>query len=290
MPAFAAFLLYLTGCAPPVGGPAVTHSDLDVLRRRPPEFTVFLVEATAICLEQGGLDGSVFRAFHEENAVRHASSYLNDPVSYSGLLPPLTPEAAAMSGYRTVLRPHPPADSEAPELPAGYSAALLDDSELIQIDVPGFGVIGAPTHGCVASSAELLFGSFADWLLADQFVVSGIRQYSGDALETSEVRTVAEAYAACMSESGYDVQNPAQAAQAARDRWVPAGTESDMPAEDEIEMAVADAECQAAHPVLRVAEEQTIELASEWIADNTPAILEAASAQRRALDLVRAGE
>lgn len=207
---------------------------------------------------------------------------VDDPVYYSGLLPPLTPETAVISGYRTVLRPHPRANVEVLALPEGYSDALLDeDSPMVQLEVPGFGIIAAPSGGCVASSVELVFGS-----VADQLVVPGIRQYSDEALESSEVRTVAEAYAACMRDSGYDVENPAQAAQVARDKWVPSGTEAESPGWNEIEMAVVDAECQVAHPVLRVAEEQTIDLASEWISDNSTAILTAAAVQRRALALV----
>jgi hypothetical protein len=218
-----------------------------------------------------------------------ASAYLGDPVYFSGLLPPLTPEAAATSGYRTVLRPHPPADFVVPELPDAYSVALLgNDGQMVQLEIPGFGIVEAPSGGCVASSAVLLFGSVEEWLLADQFVVSGIRQFSDEALESAEVRAVAEPYASCMHDSGYQADNPAQAAQEARDAWVPAGTEAEAPGQAEIEMAIVDAQCQAAHPVLGVAEKKTIELASGWIADHAAAIAAAAAAQRRALDLALA--
>ncbi|MEZ5175491.1 MAG: hypothetical protein R2823_04715 [Acidimicrobiia bacterium] len=268
----------------------MTDEDLDVLRRRPRELAVFMLEATVACLEQRGLDPSIYVAFQAKADMdQEAGFYLDELVYYSGLLPPLTPEAAAISGYRTVVRPYPPEGSRTPELPAQYFDALVDDdSPMVQLEVPGFGIIGAPSGGCVASSAEQAFGSVADWLLADQFVVSGIRQFAAEALETAEVRTVAEAYATCMRDSGYEVANPAQAAQIARDRWIQPGTEAESPGPDEIEMAEADAKCQATHPVLVVAEEMTIDLASEWVADNPEAVTAAAAAQRRALDLVAA--
>jgi|GEM_PF-4927563 len=250
-----------------------------------------MVKATAECLEHEGLNGSVYLSFHERSMDQLAGPYYDDPVYYSGLLPPLTPEAAIASGYRTVLRPHPSTEVEAPELPDGYDDQLLGDgSQIVELEVPGFGVIGAPAGGCVSSAAESMFGSVVGWLLADQFVVSGIRQFSDEALVSADVRSVAQAYAGCMRDAGYDVENPAQAARDARARWIPAGREAGRPSDAEIDMAVSDATCQTAHPVLSIAEAKTLELASGWIADNSAAILAAVEAQRRAVDLVTGDE
>lgn len=269
----------------------MTDSDLAVLRRRPHELTDAMVRATADCLEHEGLDGSLYVSFHERSMRQLAGAYHSDPVYYSGLLPPLTPEAAATTGYRTVLRPHTFNESDISALPDAYSPGLFGDgSQFVELDIPGFGVVGASASGCVASAAASLFGSVGDWLLADQFAVSGIRQFADEALASEDVLSVAEAYEACMRDAGYDVANPAQAAQLARDTWVPSGTETEAPSQDEIDMAVADAKCQVAHPVLRLAEQKTLDLASEWIADNSAAIIAASAAQRRALDRVLGAE
>lgn len=73
--------------------------------------------------------------------------------------------------------------------------------------------------------------------------------------------------------------------QTLRARWYAGDAPTGVRSQDEIDMAVADARCQSVHPVLAVAEEETLALAEQWIDDNADLIAEAADAQRFAMQM-----
>lgn len=282
--AASASVVLLTGCATPPSSSLDAVSDLDVLLMRPVGLDDALTYRVAECLLKAGFDGGLYVGLRLHLADAHGSDYLGETLRYSGLLPTLTSGAASSTGYRSVLRPRVSLEDDQHALPADIESASVDfGGEHVEVDIPGVGTVSAPAEGCYPESAAALFGSVEEWLLADQFAIAGIGQFGSAALESEQVVTIAADYSECMAVSGFDAGNPAQAAQLARDSWVPAGQEDEKVTADEIEMAVADAACQREFDVLGLAERKTVELAEFWIADNADTISRAAAAQRRAL-------
>lgn len=239
----------------------------------------------AICLDAAGLDERVYLAIAPSRLNPYKEGSPQARRSYSGLLPQLILEQAQTNGYADIITARSDASADDSDLPDPYVAALSDPaSPTVSVNVPDLGVLGAPQDGCISKANAEVYGSIDGWLLATNGILSAIRQFSSTALISPTVTQSASEYSLCMRNAGYATNNPAESAALARERWYTAKAPVTKTPPEEIDMAVADARCQLAHPVLTVAETTTLELAANWIDANADLIAQAADAQRLALE------
>ena len=264
------------------------RSAIDLLFSRPPEVDVALARLTARCLDATGLlVGTGSSAEAVEQALVGAARPERTRMTLSGVVPALSVEEAGARGYRGIVASHHAVDPAA-GLPASVLAALDPrDGPQVHIDVPGVVRVSEPATGCRAQAKAELFGSVQWWLMVDHFAVTGIRSFGAPATRTPEVVEAAAVYQRCMLGRGYDVATPAHGARTARVTWVE-GDPSGVPSHQEIDMARADALCQAESGVQAVLDAAVLRLARPWLEQHAATLRETADVLVRAAERARA--
>lgn len=223
------------------------------------------IELASECLLARGLSSEAYREDARAELVRSAS-----PRGATGLLPPLDPEVARSEGYPHLVNAVPA--PSAGRIPVEVLEALAPmESGVSEIEIPGVATVGAKSEGCIADANRKLFGSLEGWLLVDQYVPASLRLLAGEALASADVGRAAAEYEQCMAAGGVAADNPAVAAQQARQRFGERSRD-EAASRDELLMAKLDAACQATSRVHVEIDRVLGDLAAEWFRKNEPVV------------------
>lgn len=223
------------------------------------------------------------------------------PVSFSSLIGLLSPADAAREGYGWAIiesrvepgpRSGPTEDEYLRSLPASerkrYWIALFGRSGDPQVDVPIPGtprIASTSTTGCWSDARRRLFGDLRVWLRG-AFYPQILLEARADLMESRALRWPTATYEACMRSAGYEVAQPAETLELARDLF---GSRHghDPPSLPELAMAKQDATCQTSAG-LRVAIEREIqERTSSWFTLHAQALARLADRQSDTLAKAR---
>lgn len=205
----------------------------------------------------------------------------------------LTVERAREFGYRN---PSPLKEEGSSEYFDGLSAearvewalALFGSEDARVIVETSAGRMSVPGNGCLADAREALAGSVevaAGWIAALNEVQ--FLRYDAQQRATADdaVLSATESWSTCMAERGFDVSTREEAVQLA---WSKDFVESSAPAQWEIDVAVADAECRTLSTLDEVWRDRLSYYENQVLGENEGALLAWHDASSAMQDLLAA--
>lgn len=201
-------------------------------------------------------------------------------VNLSGALGLLTVEGARTVGYGTLI-----GQSSALSDPIGAFVQSLSQSQSDKFNVVYNGgdgakeeslrigelVAGASTEGCVAEARKRIYGSISNFLRLT-YLPGEIVSLGAEVVNSPAAGEAMAAYATCMQEAGFDVDNLNQTRELAAERF---GSRlvSAPPSQDEFSMAMTDAKCQVSTGLRDRLNEESLRRASAYIAEHEDELL-----------------
>lgn len=120
-----------------------------------------------------------------------------------------------------------------------------EDAPEVTVDLPGGGTIGTTSQGCLAEARKKLYGSLEDYVVTN-FLAGNLPIWARkEAASDADMARIDSMWSSCMTGKGYtNFKNPGAARAKSSDEYQRLGVASDSARDQEISVAVADAECE----------------------------------------------
>jgi hypothetical protein len=136
------------------------------------------------------------------------------------------------------------AQSLPPERQQGFQTALFGrDDQPVIAELPDGDTVSVNAGGCLSEVRIVLYGDLETWLYLD-YVTNNLRAEAATRmLADDRHRAAVDRWRSCMQARGFDYQTPGDARDAVADMYVAAGADRQAVLAQEIQIAVADGEC-----------------------------------------------
>ncbi|MER7132258.1 hypothetical protein [Streptosporangium saharense] len=213
--------------------------------------------------------GSATRYAAQEELVRRCMAgrgftYVKNPVPTVDVAPTLgqdpyglTPEQARRTGYNSAENagdsPGEVDRSGVSKLSAeqqkqwGEAYFGPEDAPEVTVDLPGGGTAGTTSEGCLAEAKKRLYGSLSDYATLNSLAGNLPIWARREAASSPDMARIDSTWSACMTSRGYpNLKNPSAARERSVDVYQRLGVVTGEARDQEISLAVADAECDRA--------------------------------------------